>query len=215
MLRSGRARSVSAARQAGQAKPAQCLRRTAKMCPTTTSKRPELFAVDTDRVRGIGFRVKGKLKMEIRVNMELSCVFYYSSHPPSGEILVLGPVSDAVAQSESGRPPRSGWYIGGGIGPNWGIRHGPGGLEPGDNLLSDEHLFRCGPRSRSLRIPVALRYRLSRRGRIRDHSRTHFRLPHVWNYSFAQRKNGLNQMFRSITDYDGMPHGRKERRHGS
>ena len=36
-----------AARQAGQAKPARRLRRTAKMCRTTTSKRPELFAVDT------------------------------------------------------------------------------------------------------------------------------------------------------------------------
>ena len=45
MLRSGRAGSVSAARQAGQAKPAQRLRRTAKMCRTTTIKRPELFAV--------------------------------------------------------------------------------------------------------------------------------------------------------------------------
>ena len=33
------------------------------------------------------------------------------------------------------------------------IRHGPGGLEPGDDLLSDSRLFRCGPRSRNLRIP--------------------------------------------------------------
>ena len=38
---------VSAARQAGQAKPAQRLRRTAKMCRTTTSKRPGRFAIDT------------------------------------------------------------------------------------------------------------------------------------------------------------------------
>ena len=35
------------AREAGQAKSAQRLRRTAKMCRTTISKRPELFAVDT------------------------------------------------------------------------------------------------------------------------------------------------------------------------
>ena len=35
------------------------------------------------------------------------------------------------------------------------IRHGPGGLEPGDDLLSDSRLFRSGPRSRNLRIPLA------------------------------------------------------------
>ena len=36
-----------------------------------------------------------------------------------GGVLVLGPVSDVAAQSVSGGPPRSGWYVGGGIGPNW------------------------------------------------------------------------------------------------
>ena len=39
---------ISVSGEAGWAdEPAQRLRRTAKMCRTTTSKRPELFAVDT------------------------------------------------------------------------------------------------------------------------------------------------------------------------
>ena len=32
---------------------------------------------------------------------------------------MLCPISDVAAQSGSGDPPRSGWYIGGGIGANW------------------------------------------------------------------------------------------------
>ena len=36
-----------------------------------------------------------------------------------GGILMLCPISDVAAQSGSGDPPRSGWYIGGGIGANW------------------------------------------------------------------------------------------------
>ena len=36
-----------------------------------------------------------------------------------------------------------------------GVRLGPGGLESGSALLSNGPLFRCGPRSRNLRIPVA------------------------------------------------------------
>ena len=37
----------------------------------------------------------------------------------AGEILVLGPGSGLLAQSGAGGLPRSGWYIGGGIGSNW------------------------------------------------------------------------------------------------
>ena len=36
-----------------------------------------------------------------------------------GGILVLGPGSGLLAQSGAGGPPRSGWYVGGGIGSNW------------------------------------------------------------------------------------------------
>ena len=34
-------------------------------------------------------------------------------------ILVLGPGSGLLAQSGTGGPSRSGWYVGGGIGSNW------------------------------------------------------------------------------------------------
>ena len=118
-------------------------------------------------------------------------------------ILVLGP--------GSGLLPRAGWRFTAlrvvhrrGHRIELGIRLGPGGLESGDDLLSDRRLFRCEPCSRNLRIPLALRYRRGRRavfeisaGLIFDRTRLEL--------SLAQRKNGLNQMFRSITDYDGMP----------
>ena len=36
-----------------------------------------------------------------------------------GGILVLCSISGVAAQSGAGEPPRSGWYVGGGIGSNW------------------------------------------------------------------------------------------------
>ena len=123
-----------------------------------------------------------------------------------GSILLGGPLSGAAAQSAAeGKAPRAEWYVGGGLGSHLGSRHGPGGLESGPALLSDGRVFRCGPCSRDLRLPLAVRrhradvgaaFELSA-GRLFDRTRLEF--------SFAQRKNGLDQRFRSITDYDGLP----------
>ena len=121
-----------------------------------------------------------------------------------GGILVLGPVSDAVAQSGSGGPPRFGWYIGGGIGPNWASGMDQEGWNRETTCYPTDTCFDADP------VPEVSGYRW--RYDIASAAGAAFEITagHIFDcirleLSFAQRKNGLNQMFRSITDYDGMP----------
>ena len=117
---------------------------------------------------------------------------------------MLGPVSDVAAQSGSGGPPRSGWYVGGGIGPNWASGMDQEGWNRETTYYPTEACFDVDP------VPEVSGYRWRydiasaagavfeiSAGRIFDRTRLEL--------SFARRKNGLDQMFRSITDYDGVP----------
>ena len=129
-----------------------------------------------------------------------------------GGILVLGSVSDVAAQSGSGGRIRSGWYVGGGIGSNWASDLDQEGWKRETTCYPTAACFDAGP------VPEISGYRWHydidaaagavfeiSAGLILDRTRLEL--------SLAQRKNGLNQMFRSITDYDGMP--MEERRGGT
>ena len=121
-----------------------------------------------------------------------------------GGILMLCPISDVEAQSGSGGKTRSGWYIGGGIGSNWASDLDQEGWNRETTCYPTDACFDANP------VPEISGYRWRydidaaagavleiSAGLIFDRTRL--------EVSLAQRTNGLNQMFRRITDYDGMP----------
>ena len=122
------------------------------------------------------------------------------------------PISGVLAQSRAGGASRSGWYVGGGIGSNWASDMDQEGWNRDPLCYPTDACFDADP------VPAISGYRwrydidasagavfeLSA-GRIFDRTRLEL--------SLGQRKNGLDQMFRSITDYDGTP--MEERRGGS
>ncbi len=129
-----------------------------------------------------------------------------------GGILVLCSISDVAAQSRSGGTPRSGWYVGGGIGSNWASDLDQEGWNRDPLCYPTDLCFDADP------VPEISGYRWRydidaaagaafeiSAGLISDRTRMEL--------SLAQRKNGLDQMFRSITDYDGTP--MQERRGGN
>ena len=125
-----------------------------------------------------------------------------------GILVLLCSISDVAAQSRE----RSGWYVGGGIGSNWASDIDQEGWNRDPLCYPTDACFDADP------IPEISGYRWRYNidatagavfeiaaGRIFDRTRLEL--------SLAQRKNGLDQVFRSITDYDGMP--MEERRGGS
>ena len=123
-------------------------------------------------------------------------------------ILVFCSIPDAAAQSGS----RSGWYVGGSIGSNWASDIDQEGWNRETTCYPNDACFDVVP------IPAIPGYRwrydiASAAGAAFDISagrifgRTRLEL------SFAQRTNGLDQRFRSITDYEGM--SMEERRGGT
>ena len=132
--------------------------------------------------------------------MRLASFFAFAT----GGILLLGPISSVWAQDVSGGPSRGGWYLGGGIGPNWAADLDQEGWNRETTCYPTAACFDADP------VPEISGYRWRydiasaagavfeiSAGRIFDRTRLEL--------SFAQRKNGLGQMFRSITDYDGVP----------
>ena len=129
-----------------------------------------------------------------------------------GGILVLCSISGVAAQSGAGPPPRSGWYVGGGIGSNWASDMDQKGWNRDPLCYPTDLCFDADP------VPEISGYRWRydidagagavfeiSAGLIFDRARMEL--------SLAQRKNGLDQMFRSITDYNGTP--MEERRGGT
>ena len=129
-----------------------------------------------------------------------------------GAILVLCPISGVLAQSGAGRPPRSGWYLGGSIGSNWASDMDQEGWNRDPLCYPTDACFDADPvpeipgyRWRyDIDATAGAEFELSA-GRIFDRTRLEL--------SLGQRKNNTDQMFRSITDYDGTP--MEERRGGS
>ena len=129
-----------------------------------------------------------------------------------GGILMLCPISSLLAQSGAGGPIRSGWYLGGGIGLNSASDMDQEGWNrdplcyPTDACFDSDPVPEISGYRWRYDIPAAAgaAFEISA-GRIFDRTRLEL--------SFAQRKNGLAQMFRGIIYYDGTPLG--ERRRGS
>ena len=121
-----------------------------------------------------------------------------------GGILVLCPISDVAAQSGSGGTSRSGWYIGGGIGSNWASNMDQEGWNRDPLCYPTDACFDTDPVPKisgyrwryDIAAAAGAAFELST-GLIFDRTRLEL--------SFAQRKNSLDQAFRSITDYDGTP----------
>ena len=129
-----------------------------------------------------------------------------------GGILAICPISDVAAQSGSGGTTRSGWYVGGGIGLNWASDLDQEGWNRETTCYPTDACFDADP------VPQISGYRWRydidadagaafevSAGRTFNRARLEL--------SFAQRKNDLDQMFRSITYYDGTP--REARRGGT
>ena len=119
-----------------------------------------------------------------------------------GGILILSPIAGVTAQG----PPRSGWYLGGGIGLNWASEMDQEGWNRDPICYPTDGCFDANP------IPEMSGYRW--RYNIGTATGAAFELSagHMFDrtrleLSLAQRKNGLDQMFRSITEYDGTPLG--------
>ena len=119
-----------------------------------------------------------------------------------GGILVLGPGSGLLAQSRGERA--GGWYVGGGIGSNWASDMDQEGWNRETTCYPTDACFDADPVPEisgyrwhyDIDAATGVAFEISA-GRIFDRTRLEL--------SFAQRKNSLNQMFRSITDYDGIP----------
>ena len=122
-----------------------------------------------------------------------------------GGMLVLGPAADVWAQSGAGGMPRTGWYVGGSIGANGVADIDQEGWNRESTCYPTDACFDAAPVSRTLRIPggITISWLLpeprSKFSAGRFFDRTHLEL------SLGQRKNGLDQMFRNITEYDGTP----------
>ena len=124
-------------------------------------------------------------------------------------ILVLSLASDAAAQSGGER--RSGWYIGGGGGANWASQIEQTGFNRDPLCYPTDACFDENPRPefRGYRWAYGLdsaadaAFELSA-GYVLKRARLEL--------SFGQRRNDTDQMFRSVTTFDGMA---LEDRHGS
>ena len=110
-------------------------------------------------------------------------------------ILVLGPGSGLLAQSGTGGSPRSGWYIGGGIGSNWASDLDQEGWNRETTCYPTDACFDANPVPKisgyhwryGIDADAGAAFEISA-GRIFDRIRLEL--------SLTQRKNNLNQIFR-------------------
>ena len=124
----------------------------------------------------------------------------------NGCLLILGSIAPVWAQGTVEAASHSGWYVGGSIGASWASELDQEGWNREATCYPTDACFNTEPtppisgyRWRyTVGASVGARYEIAV-GRVIDR----FRL----ELSLAQRKNGLDQMFRGITYYDGTPIG--------
>ena len=129
--------------------------------------------------------------------------------PALAGVLVLCSAPDATAQRSAGEP-RSGWYVGGGAGAGWASDINQRGSNR-DHLCYPRYAcFDEKPR------PEQVGYRWAYD--LQTGVGAPFELSTGFNFdrlrldlSFVQRTNGIEQVFRSVSDYAGRP---LERRRG-
>ena len=121
-----------------------------------------------------------------------------------GGILVAGPIAGAVAQSGGEEAPRAEWYVGGGLGSHWAADLDQEGWNRDPLCYPTDACFDADP------VPAISGYRWRYEIGAAGGAAFEFSAGRMFNrtrleFSLAQRKNGLDQRFRSITDYDGTP----------
>ena len=117
-----------------------------------------------------------------------------------GGFLILCPIVGVAAQG----PSRSEWYLGGGIGSNWASDMSQEGWNRETTCYPTDGCFDADP------VPELSGYRwrydiAAAAGAVFEVSAGRFFDRTRLEFSLRQRENGLNQMFRSITEYDGTP----------
>ena len=119
-----------------------------------------------------------------------------------GVLLALCSISGALAQNWPGEPPRSGWYVGGGIGSNRVFDMDQEGWNRETTCYPTDACFDADP------VPEVSGYRW--RYDIDSAPGTAFELSvgRIFNrarleLSLAQQKNDIDQIFSSITYFDG------------
>ena len=120
-----------------------------------------------------------------------------------GGILAVCSASDALAQSGSAGSRRSGWYVGGGVGANWASDINQTGFNRDPLCYPTDACFDEDPRPEvsgyrwgyDLDAAAGAMFELST-GFILNRARL--------EVSFGQRKNDLDQMFRSVTTLEGI-----------
>ena len=127
--------------------------------------------------------------------------------PALAGVLVLFSVADATAQHPAGER-RSGWYVGGGSGVNWASDVNQRGSNRDPLCYPRYACFDEKPRPEQsgyrwaydLQTAVGAPFELS----------TGFNFKRLrLELSFAQRTNGIEQVFRSVSDYAGHPLDRR------
>ena len=117
-----------------------------------------------------------------------------------GGFLILCPIVGVAAQG----PSRSEWYLGGGIGSNWASDMSQEGWNRETTCYPTDGCFDADP------VPELSGYRwrydiAAAAGAVFEVSAGRFFDRTRLEFSLRQRKNELDQMFRSITEYDGTP----------
>ena len=124
----------------------------------------------------------------------------------NGCFFLLGSLAPAWPQGTAGAASPSGWYLGGSIGASWASELDQEGWNREATCYPTDPCFDADPTPTipgyrwryKVGAPAGTRYEVAV-GRIFGR----FRL----ELSLAQRKNGLDQMFSSISYYDGTPIG--------
>ena len=121
-----------------------------------------------------------------------------------GGILSLCPLPGTAAESGDGEPRRSGWYVGAGVGGNWASDMDQEGWNRETLCYPTDACFDVDPAPEisgyrwhyDIDADAGAAFELSF-GRIFGRARLEL--------SLAQRRNDIDQTFRSITYYDGTP----------
>lgn len=136
--------------------------------------------------------------------LRLAPMRFRTAAPIIGCVLAVGSSNPARAQETAGGWPSSGWYLGGSVGATWAGELDQDGRNRDTICYPDYACFDAGP------TPAISGYRWRYGvgassgfgyeiavGRIFGRARLEL--------SLAQRSHGLDQMFRSLSYYDGKP----------
>ena len=131
-----------------------------------------------------------------------SCVSRRSSRPPLAS-WCCSSAAGASAQDAAEKPRRAGWYLGGGVGSNWASNITQSGWNWDPFCYPTDACFDLDPR------PAGPGYRwhydiAAATGPVFEVSAGFIAKRARVELAFGQKWNDLDQMFLSVTDYDGV-----------